>query len=183
MRSSKWTRQNKERGAQGFLAVVNTLAVSIVILAIIAFATDWEAYFLERFGLSLYFLVLLLACIGSLGYWLFLKFSHTNEMSRVIKMPYEDADFALRKLYKDKQLTFVRRKNEEGCYVYAFTGRDVSLIIYPYDSETSSMGSPDRPSYRLSSFDRTLLQLPGLHPGNKPFAEELALSIDEMLLI
>lgn len=181
MKSSKWTRQNKEQGAKGFLFIINTLAVSIVLVLLIDFTTNWEAYFAERFGLSLYFIVLFLGCIGSLGYWIFIKFSRPNEMSRVIKTPYEDADFALRKLFKENQLAFTRSKNDEDCYVYAFTGRDVSLTIYPYDLATSSIGFPDRPSHQLTSHDQTLLQIPDLHPGNKLFAEELALVIDELV--
>lgn len=118
-----------------------------------------------------------------LGVWVIYAFliKKPKSLSRSLKLEYKDAEFALRKLFKDKNIVFHRQEDDDKFYTYELLGRDLTATIIPYDPSLGVAGSPFLPLNEMMAYKHTLVTLQFLNTQNKVFAEELTIAIDEMV--
>jgi hypothetical protein len=106
----------------------------------------------------------------------FLILKHqANSMIRVLKFGYQEIERDFRILFKNNNIHF-NRKTEEEAYHYNFPGQsNLGMTIQPY--ALMNLGVGDQKEMILSA---TKITLGDLDTENKAFAEKLADLIDEM---
>ncbi|MBK7897153.1 MAG: hypothetical protein IPJ90_20170 [Anaerolineaceae bacterium] len=158
MDASRWQKQHIH-----FQKIVwATSAVISVLLLILLWSLG--------FGLetaSVTFILVFLVMRVSLAF--ILKNRYANTMVRVLKFDYEELERDFRTVFKNKFIRFYR-KSEEDAYFYEFPGHNLSMTVQPYWLSNDMNVKPV-----------TKVTLLILTAKNKPFAEMLADSIDEMV--
>jgi hypothetical protein len=163
MVSSRWDKQNTAR----FNIAFWTLLISIMIIGFPAWLFElkgWPALVASIIGLAAGFVLA------------FTLLKHqANSMIRVLKFSYKAIERDFRILFKDNNIHF-NRKTEEDAYHYHFPGfRNLGMTIQRYD--LLNLGVKNQNEMVLSA---TKITLADLDPENKVFAENLAGLIDEM---
>jgi hypothetical protein len=163
MVSSRWDKQNTAR----FNIAFWTLLISIMIIGFPAWLFElkgWPALVASIIGLAAGFVLA------------FTLLKHqANSMIRVLKFSYEEIERDFRILFKDNNIHF-NRKTEEDAYHYHCPGfRNLGMTIQRYD--LLNLGVKNQNEMVLSA---TKITLADLDPENKVFAENLAGLIDEM---
>ncbi|WP_420644576.1 hypothetical protein [Candidatus Leptofilum sp.] len=162
MVSSRWNKRNNSILYTGMTIIGSIFALFWMLLI-------W--FGLERNWVSLLITVLLIGAVFSLTFAL--QNRHANALIRVLKMEYTAVDFALRLLFKEKQIRFNRQTEEESTRI-EFSGQSLTMTVQPYFLHNFVANQKTRPQ------PATLLTIRGLNEQNKAFAEMLADSIDEM---
>ena len=164
------------------MILLNVTAAIVAISSLAYFIPSLREQLSEIFdGRSLLTVILSGLCLWGV-YLYYFPAANPNEMSRVLKLKFEDAEFALRKLLKEKQIKFYRRYEDEGYYQYEFPGRNLILNLYPYDSSISIVCIPPKDTSIITTCIDTLLEIPSMNAKNRDFAEELALAIDDLTI-
>ncbi len=163
MVSSRWEKQNSSMFNIAFLIVL----VSIMAIGFPAalFGLEGEAAVVaSAIGLIVGFVVA------------FVLLKHqANSMVRVLKFNYKEIERFFRILFKDNNIQF-NRKTEEDAYRYNFPGRnELSMTIQPYFLLNLGYKGQDE-----SMLPATKITLGELSTENEVFAEKLADLIDEM---
>lgn len=169
MTSPHWSRHNR-----------NVLLIGLTISALVVFGLQW---FFSRPALAAYgawsLIAFSIATVGCIGTIYFYSRRNPDMMRRVLKMNHADAEFALRKLFKEKHIHFIR--NEEfGFYEFEFPHRNLNLLLYPYDPHHGIVAAPEKMNPKGVGFPETQLTIPGINASNNSFAQDLALAVDEM---
>lgn len=157
MVSSRWQKQHIhfQRIVWGVSAVISILL--IILLLSLGFGVEVAGVF---------FLVVFAIMRVSLAF--IFKNRYANSMVRILKFDYEEIERDFRIMFKNKNIRFYRR-SEEDAYRYEFPGRRLSMTVQPY---WMSIDMNQQPVTKV-----TLLEL---NAKNEEFAEMLAESIDEM---
>ena len=163
MVSSRWDKQNSDR----FNIAFWTLLVSIMVIG-------FPAWLFELKGWS----ALIASIVGFLGgvvlAFTLLK-SQANSMVRVLKFSCQEVERDFRFLFKDNNIHFYR-KTEEDAFRYYFPGHsNLGMTIQRY--ELLNLGVKGQNKMILPA---TKITLGDLDEENKAFAEKLAGLIDEM---
>ncbi len=157
MGAARWQKQNLnfQKAVWGVSAVIAILVVILMVLL---------GYSIEVAGV--FFLVIFAVLRISLAF--IFKNRFANSMVRVLKFEYEEIERDFRFVFKDKNILFYR-KSEDETYYYEFPGRGLRMTVEPY-WPTLDMNAP--PVTKVTLYEMTA--------KNKEFAEMLAGAIDEM---
>ena len=156
MGSSRWQKQNIyfQHIVWGASAILSILLFIILLLSGLRIETA-----------GILFIIIFVTMRVLLAF--ILKNRFANSMVRILKFDYEEIERDFRIVFKDKNIRF-QRKSEEDAYRYEFPGHRLSMTVQPY----------------WVSFDReqpaTKVTLKIMTAKNEAFAEMLADSIDEM---
>lgn len=177
IRKSKWTKIYRQK----IIGIIYGAATYILIGTIIRLITERFNYDLE--GQSIYLIAQLFAIGFSVGTMLLInrRIVTNYQMRRLLKGSYNEMEFALRKLFKEKNFPYQRSQNKADCYQYQFLGYNLVLMIYPYNPKSSEIGRPDQINQALAQLTHTLVIMPEIDAKNEGFAEKLAHAIDEMV--
>jgi hypothetical protein len=156
MASSRWQKQHIhfQRIVWAVSAVIATLL--IILMLLLGFGIEVAGVFF-----------ILVFAIMRVSLAFIFKNRYANSMVRVLKFNYEEIERDFRVVFKNKNIRFYRR-SEEDTYRYEFPGHSLSMTVQPY------WLSPDnkQPVTKLTLYELTA--------KNEAFAEMLAESIDEM---
>lgn len=122
--------------------------------------------------------IIIAAIVGCFVLTYMLATRNPNLMKRILKMKYDDAEFLLRMVFKEEGMRF-RRDEDAGVYVYTFPGRDLTLYIFRYDSETGHAKIPGEARIIQLPYDHTLVEMRDIGSKSFDFAEKLASAIDQ----
>ena len=156
MVSSRWQKQHIH-----FQRIVWAVSAAISILLIILLLSF--GFGIEVAGV---FFILVFGIMRVSLAFIF-KNRYANSMVRILKFDYEEIERDFRIVFKNKNIRFYRR-SEEDAYRYEFPGHRLSMTIPPYWLSPDS----ERPFTKVTLYELTA--------KNEAFAEMLAGSIDEM---
>lgn len=162
MVSSRWEKQNTSR-----------FNIAFWVLLVSIFAIGFPAALLGLEGRSALAASIIGLMAGIVLAFVLLR-RYANSMIRVLKFDYEDIERDFRLLFKDNNIPF-NRKNEEEAFRYNFPGQNLSMTIQPY--QLLNLGVEDQKALILPA---TKITLGELNAENQAFAEKLAGLIDEM---
>ena len=156
MVSSRWQKQHIhfQSIVWGVSAVISILLV--ILLLLLGFGIEVAGIF---------FIAIFVILRISLAF--IFKNHFGNSMVRVLKFDYEEIERDFRMVFKDKNIRFYR-KSEEDAYYYEFPGHSLVMISQPYWL-----------SGDMKPVTKVTLRI--LTAKNKAFAEMLAESIDDMV--
>lgn len=164
MISSKWAKQNGHIQVKGLLFILIALNFLGLFFRPLSIDINW-------INVLLGFVVL----IGGLSIIITLQNRWAKSMFRVIPINQNQADFALRKLFKRQQISFYRTQ-EEGVYIYDLTSLQLTLSL------KEVMGNNDLRFFGHLSWQPTsTITIDRLHTKNQSVSNQLAQDIDELV--
>lgn len=155
MVSTRWQKQHIhfQSLVWGSSAIISILFM--ILLLLLGFQIEMAGVF---FIVVFVIMRLLLAFI--------FKNRYGNSMVRILKFDYEEIERDFRILFKDRNIRFYR-KSEDDAYYYEFPGHRLSMTAQPY-----WLSGDKKPVTKVTLYELTA--------KNEAFAEMLAESIDEM---
>ena len=162
MISSRWHRQNGS-----FLYSGPAIIIAIYLLVGMLF----NSFGLERNWLTL-LISTLITIVATLLAFALMKL-RAKSMTRALKMEKDAALFALRMMFKDKQIRY-NQQLEDDISRFEFHGQSLTMTVQPYFLHNFVFGPKNNPQ------PATLVILNGLEAHNQSFADLLTESIDEM---
>lgn len=154
--------------------------VYFAIMSIPFFFVPLFSYTDNRLRLLLITLVTAMVCVALTLY--LRRRSASGSFYRTLKMDYQDAEFAVRKLFKNENMRFRRELNDESMtYSYAFPGHGVKMHMQLYDLVNGVALPRDAVSDMVLVDSLGLLvTISGINASNRTFAQRLAAGVDQL---
>ena len=161
---STWKRQNT------FITRWRMIIMALLVVLLSGYPIPLPGVAMQYSGLGIV-IVGLLATV----FITYLNRRYANSLLRVLEMDFDDTEFAVRKILKDKHIRFQRQMEEEITH-FELTGYDISMRVEPYTEHVLEFSNAENPP------PATSIIINGLNGKDRMLTESLMTAIDEIVI-